>query len=86
MPVSRRASGTLVLSLTDEGDCVFDPYMGVGSTVIAAIMHNRRGYGCEIVQEYVDIAKLGSMRWNLEHSVLARWGSRFRPSLPKGGH
>ncbi len=43
----------LVLSLTDEADCVFDPYMGVGSSVIAAIKHNRRGYGCGIVHKYV---------------------------------
>lgn len=33
----------LVLSMTDEGDAVFDPYMGVGSSVIAALMHGRIG-------------------------------------------
>ena len=46
----------LVLSLTDAGDNVFDPYMGVGSSVVAAVKHERRGYGCDVVQEYVDIA------------------------------
>jgi adenine-specific DNA-methyltransferase len=46
----------LILSLTDEGDLVFDPYMGVGTTVISAVKHNRHGYGCDIKQEYVDIA------------------------------
>ena len=46
----------LVLSLTNTGDNVFDPYMGVGSTVVAAVMHERKGYGCDTVQEYVDIA------------------------------
>jgi adenine-specific DNA-methyltransferase len=46
----------LVLSLTDRGDKVFDPYMGVGSTVIGALMHGRAGLGCDIVKEYVDIA------------------------------
>jgi len=46
----------LVLALTEPGDAVFDPYMGVGSAVVAAAKHGRIGYGCDIVQEYVDIA------------------------------
>ena len=36
-----------VLALTDEHDWVFDPYMGVGSALIAAVMHDRRAMGCE---------------------------------------
>ena len=47
----------LVLSMTDEGDSVFDPYMGVGSTIVAALMHDRIAYGCDIVPEYVEIAR-----------------------------
>ncbi len=47
----------LVLSLTNEDDRVFDPFMGVGSTLIAAIRHNRRGIGSEIFPKYVEIAK-----------------------------
>ena len=46
----------LVLSMTDPGDAVFDPYMGVGSSIIAALMHGRKAYGCDIVPEYVAIA------------------------------
>jgi adenine-specific DNA-methyltransferase len=46
-----------VLALTNEGDWVFDPYMGVGSALVAAIMHNRRAMGCEVVAEYVEIAR-----------------------------
>ena len=46
----------LVLSMTEPGDAVFDPFMGVGTTVIGALMHNRQGYGCDVVSEYVDIA------------------------------
>jgi adenine-specific DNA-methyltransferase len=37
----------LVLSLTNPGDSVFDPYMGVGSSVVAAVEHKRIGYGCD---------------------------------------
>ena len=46
----------LVLSMTNQHDIVFDPYMGAGSTVIAALMHERLGYGCDISKEYVDVA------------------------------
>lgn len=46
-----------VLALTNEGDWVFDPYMGVGSALIAAVMHNRRAMGCEKEVEYVEIAR-----------------------------
>ena len=47
----------LVLSMTDPGDAVFDPYMGVGSSIVAALMHGRKAYGCDIVPEYVAIAR-----------------------------
>ena len=47
----------LVVSLTEEGGNVFDPYMGVGTTPIAAEMHGRIGYGCDVMKEYADIAK-----------------------------
>ncbi|MCX8051340.1 MAG: site-specific DNA-methyltransferase [Chlorobi bacterium] len=46
-----------VLALTNEGDWVFDPYMGVGSALIAALMHNRRAMGCEKEVAYVEIAR-----------------------------
>ncbi|MBN8946746.1 MAG: site-specific DNA-methyltransferase [Rhodanobacter sp.] len=46
----------LVLSMTDEGEAVFDPYMGVGSSVIAAIKNGRHGYGCDLDEHYVETA------------------------------
>ena len=46
-----------VLALTNEGDWVFDPYAGVGSSLIAATKHNRRAMGCEKESEYVEIAR-----------------------------
>lgn len=55
----------LVLSMTDEGDQVLDPYMGVGSSVVAAIMHGRKGYGCDVIESYVDIA------WERVHALRA---------------
>jgi adenine-specific DNA-methyltransferase len=45
-----------VLALTDEDDWVFDPYAGVGTSLIAATMHNRKAVGCEKEKEYIEIA------------------------------
>lgn len=47
----------LVLALTSEGDWVFDPFLGVGTTIIAAIRHSRRGAGAEILREYGRVAR-----------------------------
>ncbi len=47
----------LVLSMTNENDWVFDPFLGTGTSMIAAIRHNRRAVGSEIVPKYVDLAR-----------------------------
>lgn len=47
----------LILSMTKEGDLVFDPFIGVGSTAIAAIKNRRRTAGADIMKKYLDIAK-----------------------------
>ncbi|GAB6273508.1 MAG: site-specific DNA-methyltransferase [Peptococcaceae bacterium] len=47
----------LVLSLTNEGDWVLDPFLGTGTSVIAAIRHGRRGVGAETVSKYVELAR-----------------------------
>jgi adenine-specific DNA-methyltransferase len=47
----------LVLSLTNEGDSVLDPYLGVGSSAVAAMKNGRHAYGCDLVPEYVEIAE-----------------------------
>lgn len=47
----------LVLSMTNPGDIVLDPYLGVGSAICAAVIHNRKGYGADIMKEYLDIAE-----------------------------
>jgi adenine-specific DNA-methyltransferase len=47
----------LVLAMTNEGDWVLDPFLGTGSSIIAAIRHNRRGAGAEIVLKYIELAK-----------------------------
>ena len=47
----------LILSLSNEGDLVLDPFMGVGTTLAVALMNNRQAVGAEIVNKYSYIAK-----------------------------
>lgn len=47
----------LVLALTNPGDLVLDPYMGVGSALAAAALNGRRAAGADTIKEYVRIAK-----------------------------
>ena len=41
---------------TDEGDIVLDPFLGSGTTAVAAIKTNRRFIGIEKMKQYYDIA------------------------------
>ena len=45
-----------ILSLTNKNDIVLDPYLGSGTTVIAALKNGRRGWGCDIEKKYIDIS------------------------------
>ena len=46
-----------VLALTNQGDLVFDPYSGVGSTMLAALNRDRRGMGAERDEKFVEVAR-----------------------------
>ena len=58
-----------VLAMTDPGDVVLDPFAGVGSTLLAAVRHDRRAVGiersadyCGIAQERLDALAAGDLR------------------------
>ena len=46
----------LVLSLSNENDWVFDPFLGSGTSIVAAIRHGRKGAGAETVTRYMNLA------------------------------
>lgn len=46
-----------ILALTNEDDWVLDPFGGAGSSLIAAIKHNRRGMIIDRDQQYIKITK-----------------------------
>lgn len=47
----------LVLALSNTDDLVFDPFLGVGSSGVAAALHKRRFIGAELKRQYADVAK-----------------------------
>lgn len=77
----------LVLSMTDQGDAVFDPYIGVGSTAIGALLHGRAAFGCDTEPQYVDIA-YERIRMLKEGTLKTRPMGKpiYDPSKPRGSH
>ena len=45
----------LILNSSIEGDIVFDPFLGSGTTLLQAQANNRRCYGIELDVEYINI-------------------------------
>lgn len=46
-----------VTLLSNEGDVVFDPFMGSGSSGVAALLHNRMFVGADLNPDYFGIAE-----------------------------
>lgn len=65
----------LIKTFTSEGDSVFDPCMGSGTTGVAAILHNRRFLGIERDSAMFDLAQK-----RLEYA--SRMGCDVRTSGP----
>lgn len=47
----------IIKACSNEGDIVMDPFMGSGTTGVAALQNNRRVIGFEISEQYCNIAK-----------------------------
>lgn len=46
-----------ILTFTNQGDIVFDPFLGSGTTVYTAVNNERKGIGTELDTEYFELAK-----------------------------
>ena len=47
----------LIRSSSRQGDLILDPFLGSGTTAVAAAMHNRRWIGIEQKDEYIQMTK-----------------------------
>lgn len=47
----------LILALTNVHDLVIDPFIGVGTTAVAAVLHGRRAIGADVITDYIETAK-----------------------------
>jgi site-specific DNA-methyltransferase (adenine-specific) len=47
----------IIRLLTDENEIVLDPFMGSGSTAVAAIEEGRNYLGIEKIERYVTLAR-----------------------------
>jgi len=77
----------LVLALTDRGDLVVDPYVGVGTTAVAAVLNERRTAGADIMEDYLEIARnrvKEAAQGTLKYRPLNK--PIYDPDLPNGGH
>ena len=54
-PFPRALVEFFLLAFSDAGDIVFDPFMGSGTTMAAAEVLGRAGYGTEISPAYCDV-------------------------------
>jgi len=52
----------ILLASSNEGDLVLDPFLGSGTTVLAALRTNRHAIGIELEEKYIQMTKnrLGS--------------------------
>jgi site-specific DNA-methyltransferase (adenine-specific) len=46
----------LILAASDEGNMVFDPFYGSGTTAVVAMKLGRKFVGCELDPQYISIA------------------------------
>jgi len=73
-PFPRALVEFFVKAFTDAGDVVFDPFMGSGTTMAAAQVLCRTGYGCEISPAYCDVILRRISNLAGEGAVLAETG------------
>lgn len=55
-PFPKTLVGNIIMCCSKEGDVIYDPYMGSGTTALMSTKMGRNYIGSEISQDYVDMA------------------------------
>jgi DNA modification methylase len=76
-PFPRGLVEFFVKAFSDAGDIVFDPFLGSGTTMAAAHVLGRIGYGCEISPAYCDVILRRIMNLTGETAMLAETREPF---------
>ncbi|MBM3740428.1 MAG: site-specific DNA-methyltransferase [Acidobacteria bacterium] len=76
-PFPRGLAEFFVKAFSDARDVVFDPFMGSGTTMAAAALLDRTGYGCEISPAYCDVIVRRVMNLTGASATLAATGETF---------
>jgi len=66
------------------GACIFDPFLGSGTTMIAAEQLKRRCFGIEIEPRYVDVCCRRYMNQAGNSPVRESDGAKFADLIPDG--
>ncbi len=76
-PFPRAMVEFFLLAFSDPGDVAYDPFMGSGTTMAAAALLDRVGYGCEVSPDYCDVVLRRMMNLTGDVPVLADTGEAF---------
>ena len=76
-PFPRGLVEFFIKAFTDAGDRVFDPFLGSGTSIAAAEVLQRTGYGVEISPAYCDVIVRRLMSLTGETPMLADTGEAF---------
>ena len=66
------------MDCSNRGDLVFDPFLGSGTTIIAAERSGRICYGLELDPKYVDMILRRWQAFTGKSATLERTGETFR--------
>jgi len=67
---AQKPEGLILQLMDDGGNLVFDPFMGSGTTAVAALKLGRHFYGCDINEDYVKLANERVEKARLEMAQL----------------
>lgn len=76
-PFPRALVEFFIKAFSDAGDIIFDPFLGSGTTMAAAHVLGRAGYGCELSPSYCDVALRRVMNLTGEAPVLVETSKPF---------